>query len=359
MTEAIALGEKLLALLDESARTTTYKPALLLALIDRVQEHMDTGVVPVRDLAERVIELYWPQTRPYATTGTVLRQSNTGRALIVSRVTEYRERVAPDVRALPEAVRRREDWDALVDAVELSLAEWPVPRLQKPFAPFLYGIDWDWEESGRWSARKYRESSRSLRLHPGTASSLVALGPLFRPFITRWWTDKAAQLNPDVEDARSVIEFEDFLFGHDRKALGRVAEGLLDLQQGCFYCSTPIGTRREVDHFVPWAFSGDDGLDNLVVACHRCNNDKRATLAGPQHLQELLTRNQRWAGDLASLADERLWPRHPRRSSLVRRSAYLDVPVERSLWSWFRGAPMLSPVVDHRDELKVLLASNR
>jgi antitoxin (DNA-binding transcriptional repressor) of toxin-antitoxin stability system len=36
VTNAIALGEKLLSLLEESARTTTYKPALLLALIDRV-----------------------------------------------------------------------------------------------------------------------------------------------------------------------------------------------------------------------------------------------------------------------------------------------------------------------------------
>ena len=359
MTEPLALGEKLLALLDESARTTTYKPALLLALIDRVQEHVDTGIVPVRELAERVIELYWPQTRPYTTTGAVLRQSNTGRALIVGRVTEYRERVAPDVRSLPEAVRRRGDWDALVDAVEFTLAEWPVPRLQKPFAPFLYDFDWDWTESGRWSARKYRESSRSLRLHPGTATSLVALGPLFRPFITRWWTDKAAQLNPDVEDARSVIEFEDFLFGHDRRALGRVAEGLLDLQRGCFYCSTSIGTRREVDHFVPWAYSGDDGLDNLVVACHACNNGKRATLAGPSHLQLLLDRNLRWAGDLASLADERLWPRHPRRSTLVRQSAYLDVPVERSLWCCVGGTHVLSSIVDHRPELERLLASNR
>ena len=29
-------------------------------------------------------------------------------------------------------------------------------------------------------------------------------------FITRWWTDKAAQLNPDVEAARSVLEFEEY-----------------------------------------------------------------------------------------------------------------------------------------------------
>jgi len=41
VTDALALGEKLLSLLEESARSSTYKPALLLALIDRVQEHVE------------------------------------------------------------------------------------------------------------------------------------------------------------------------------------------------------------------------------------------------------------------------------------------------------------------------------
>lgn len=77
MTDALALGEKLLALLEESARTTTYKPALLLALIDRAQEYTDRDSIPVPALAERVIELYWPQTLAYPTTGHVLKQSQT------------------------------------------------------------------------------------------------------------------------------------------------------------------------------------------------------------------------------------------------------------------------------------------
>jgi hypothetical protein len=62
MTNALALGEKLLSLLDESAQTTTYRPALLLALVDRVQEYAGSDTIPVTALAERVIELYWPQT---------------------------------------------------------------------------------------------------------------------------------------------------------------------------------------------------------------------------------------------------------------------------------------------------------
>jgi hypothetical protein len=275
MTDAMALGEKLLALLDESARTSTYKSALLLALVDRAQEHVDDGRVPVAALAERVIELYWPQTLPYQTTGNVLLQNQGGsQATIVREVTAFRRAPGSSTRALSEAVRRGPAWDRLVDRVELVLARWPIPRLQRPFEPFAYDFDWPWQERGRWSIGSYRASSKAIELRPGVATALTALGPLLRPFIMRWATDKAALLNPDVEAARSLVEFEAFLFGRDRVALQRIAEGLLDLQLGdCFYWHARLAAKREVDHFIPWSHSGDDGLDNLVVACRRCNND--------------------------------------------------------------------------------------
>jgi hypothetical protein len=94
-------------------------------------------------------------------------------------------------------------------------------------------------------------------LHGGRAKALLA-------------SPAAAKLNPDVEAARSVLEFEDFLFGRDRVALERIAEGLLDLQHGgCFYCRTAVGRSREIDHFIPWTCSGDNGLDNLVDRTRR------------------------------------------------------------------------------------------
>jgi hypothetical protein len=261
-------------------------PPVHSAQIDRVQDHGGQAAIPVRALAERVIELYWPQTLPYQTTGQVLRQSQSGgQAAIVTEIVKFRELHAGATRALPELVRRDPPWVTLVTTVEEALAERPIPRLQRPYEPFLYAFDWSWEDDGRWSARRYRTSSRTITMFPGVGGALTSLGPLLRPFITRWWTDKAAQLNPGVEAARSVIEFEDFLFGRDRIALERIGEGLLDLQYGdCFYCHTRIASRRQIDHFIPWSHSGDDGLDNLVAACHTCNNRKRATLAGPEHL---------------------------------------------------------------------------
>lgn len=357
---AVALGEKILSLLEESARSSTYKSALLLALIDRAPEHLDDGAVPVSSLAERVIELYWPQTVAYPTTGVLLMQNQGTQARIVSDIAWFRAETGVTSRALPPAARATDSWPGLVRSVELTLAEYPIPRLQRPFSPFLYSFDWPWAEEGRWAKRAYDTSSRAVTLHDDVADGLVALSPLLRPFITRWWADKAAQLNPDVEAARSVVEFEDFLFGRDRVALDRVAESLLDLQQGdCFYCGGGVGRGREIDHFIPWSHSGDDGLDNLVAACHRCNNAKRAMLPGPEHLGALLTRNDRWNSDLVAIAREKRWPRDRPRSLSIVRSMYLRAPEERPLWTWSMDArgPIVEPMAVARPRFAPLLGA--
>lgn len=359
MTDAPALAERLLSLLDESARVSTYKSALLLALVDRSQEHLVDGVVPVRALAERVIELYWPQTLAYPTTGEVLLQNQGGQAEIISALLKFRGSHGVTWRHLPQNIRSGKPWESALTRVERTLAEYPIPRLQRPFEPFLYDFDWGWAEAGGWSVRQYEACTQALRLHPGVGEALVSLGPLLRPFITRWWTEKAAQLNPNVEAARSVIEFEYFLFGRDRVALQRIGESLLDLQRGeCFYCGARIARTREIDHFIPWSRSGDDGLDNLVAACRRCNNDKRAALPTSDYIDALLGRNGRWDGDLESIARERQWPRNRSRSLAVMRTAYLTGSTDRPLWHWDPGSEGYTyvPLREERPRIASLLA---
>ena len=238
MTDALALGEKLLALLEEPARTTTYKPALLLALIDRAQEYSGQERIPVRALAERVVELYWPQTLAYPTTGHVLKQrkTSTGRAAIVQAILAFRgEHAQQRGRCRPRSDTKEDG--ATPCAGRGNARRVADPTIAAPIRAVPLQLRLGLGEAGGWSVRAYRTTGRAIRLYPGVGDALTALGPLLRPSITRWWTDKAATLNPDVEAARSVLEFEDFLFGRDRVALERIAEGLLDLQSGtCFYC---------------------------------------------------------------------------------------------------------------------------
>jgi 5-methylcytosine-specific restriction endonuclease McrA len=43
----------------------------------------------------------------------------------------------------------------------------------------------------------------------------------------------------------------------------------------CLYCEKSIGQEADIDHLLPWARHPDNGIENLVVADSRCNNDKR------------------------------------------------------------------------------------
>jgi hypothetical protein len=149
MADALALGEKLISLLGESARVTTYKPALLLALIDCAQaEPAGSDRIAVSLLAEGVIELYWPQTLPYPGTGTILRQAQSGNATILLHIGALRADLGITARALPQTIRTGRRWEGLLTRVEQTLAQLPIPRLQRPFAPFLYGFDWPWKDAG-------------------------------------------------------------------------------------------------------------------------------------------------------------------------------------------------------------------
>jgi len=364
LSEPIVLGEKLLSLLDESSTSSTYKPALLLAIIDRAPEYPD-GEIPVGSLAERVIELYWPQTLHYPTTRRVLSQNQGKPAKIVRSIGDFRKETRATGRTLPPALRSVENpkWVRLIRDVERSLAEMPIPRLQRPFEPFLYDFDWPWDGDGGWSVREYEARSSggagpAIRLKPGVATALTSLGPLLRPFITRWWADKAAQLNPAIEDARSALEFEQFLFGRDRVALERIGEGLLDIQAGrCIYCQASIGKYREIDHFIPWSQSGDDGLFNLVAACRKCNGSKSATLAGPDFVAAVGERNSNWHGDLSALAEERGWPADRERSGRIAKASYLLAPDEKPLWMGSKAGTTFDTLGTHRERLERLLGS--
>jgi hypothetical protein len=171
----VVLAEKLLALFDEAMLATTYKPALLLALIaecqQRASERVQAGSVAVRGLARRVVELYWPQTLIYPTTGAVLNQGKP-QARIVRCLVDYRRARRAEARSTLVGMQARRAWERLLDEAERTLAQMPVRRLQEPFerlartAPHRRGRRW----------RPSSPRSRSLRRR-GTRDGGEAGGP--------------------------------------------------------------------------------------------------------------------------------------------------------------------------------------
>lgn len=349
----IRFAENVLALLSEGKRTATYKYAVLLALIDLCLEKTSPSGAPpalvtTRELAEKVIELYWPHTVPYDRKRAVLKQIKSRKdAGILSLIREFRRAAARDPSAPLGRVRQSvpERFEALVRDVEWQLIRNPLPRLQtigRSQHRFLYQISWTAQTADQMkpSVRRYQRggggSFDNRILFVGHVGEyLCKLNGLLRPLIQRRWAQMVAELN-QLEESR----LERFLFGADRTPTKEVRDGLREIQNDrCFYCDSKFAdsarSRAQVDHFIPWSRYANDDIENLVAAHERCNADKRDFLAAAPHVArwtERLRPELSTAVQLRALAQDVRWPTSPERSLNVARALDLDLSPDAKLW---------------------------
>ena len=193
-TDLIRFAEKVLALLDQGRTTSTYKYAVLLGLMDLCMEHVSkTGEPPqavtTRQLADKIVALYWPHTTQYPVTEQVLLQ-NQGRgssqASIVSDIAKFRQRTSFESLGRCRS-KHKGSFDKLVNAVEWKLIEMPLPRVQivgDREDRFIYDIAWtrDWVKANERAFGReitaYQRGERSqfdnaIRFTPSAAHALA------------------------------------------------------------------------------------------------------------------------------------------------------------------------------------------
>jgi hypothetical protein len=357
---SVGFAERLLEVIDSGRRTATYKLALLIALLDLCARHSDpNGRAPrllyTRDIAEQVAVLYWPQVIPYlvpgAGTAVELRQITLPRAAIIAAVSAFRRAAVAAGASSWQLARLRLPgaYQAMLDQVEVTVAEQPLPRLQAVGSsdtvfPFLYELSWGPRESfSPARLRHHGPQGAAVRLLPGAGDELLRLGPLVRPLVELHWTRMVAEIN---QVATAELGLHRHLFGSDRiippKAL---RDGIAALQNGqCFYCGRPLGTTPEADHFIPRIRCGIDTIENLVLADRRCNNDKRDLLPAPPHVTTWAHRNQRHGTALTSLATATRWDTDPAATVAVARSIYSHLPPGGTpLWLGFKDVGNADP----------------
>jgi len=203
---ALAFAERVLELLDEGRYTATYKYAVLLALIDLCLEHTQASgappdVVGTRDLAEKIVEIYWPHAAPFGQRvpqAPVLRQNSTGQAEIVSAIARFRSQHAPEVATNWQGrLQSPTRYEALVRLVEWKLIEMPLPRLQKMGAvsvDFIYEIRWTESVLRRTVDRYVNGDTGALDRH-GEAGPLTA----------RLWLRRKDFVTVDRDAVRRVL----------------------------------------------------------------------------------------------------------------------------------------------------------
>jgi 5-methylcytosine-specific restriction endonuclease McrA len=337
-------AERLLEVVDSGRRTATYKLALLLALTDLCALRSDgNGRAPTelatRDIAEQVTALYWPQVAPFRIDGShetvELRQITNRRSTIIDSIRSFRTEAARTGATSLWTARRQlpSVYETVIDRVERTLAEQPLPRLQtvgtsETVFPFIYDLGIGWGPGQNFTIERLRSHGPRgpvIRLLPGAGDELVRLSPLVRPLIELHWTRMVAHLSR-VGTAEEDLRHH--LFGSPRIAPSKMLrDGLRDLQSNrCFYCDDRLVGATEVDHFIPRVRCANDAVENLVLADRGCNGDKSDLLAAPSFVAEWAGRNRGQTANLAMIAEMSGTESDVRGTMAVARSIYRHLP---------------------------------
>ncbi len=366
----VEIVEQVVAILDHGSFTSTYKQAVLLALVDLCKELTGPGgglpqTVTTRQLAQKVVELYWPQTLLWRGQ-QVLSQNASGLGKIVALVQGLRAFVStkfPGTVSLVQVQQVAEpSYREVVEKVEWILIEKPLPKLQRVGGMvhnWLYTINWnDTDNAPRKGAvRAYqREDRRSfdnrIFLAPEVAECFVAMHAILRPLIMQHWAMKVANLN-----TLDVTYLHDFMFGADRPSLEPIRRDLRKLQDGrCFYCRATLPSSSHVDHFIPWSRHPENGIHNLVVSHRGCNTSKSNLLAAHEHVQRWRTWIFERHDDLSDIANRRTWPADVDRVVAIARAVYSHAPDRMSLW---QASGALVPVAAQKAAILATLQSRR
>lgn len=343
--DPLLLGQRVVAILETGLRTATYKLATLRALINfaigHVPEDADEPVaVPLTDLAHRVLELYWPQVRPFE--GRQLRQSTQPRARIPQAALELRAAAGVGASGTSldvAAMRAPAAYRDAVDEVVLCLAQQPLYRLQRlPGAPasdcFLYDDSFLHDHVARSTLRAQGDR---IVLRPGVAGGLARLAGLLKPALEVMWVDDVRRMNRFLH--QDVPDVAGHLFGRERITLAAVREPLKDaFGARCFYCTTALTADNPIDHVLPWSLAGIDGLANLVPACTRCNTDKQHSLPAPWIIDRALDRDRGTLEDIATAIE---WPTQYDRVVAAASGIYRSQPTATATWAGRRSTHRL------------------
>ncbi|MGW5524856.1 HNH endonuclease [Gordonia sp. NPDC003950] len=335
-TDPLTLGQRLVAVLEDGQRSTTYKLAVMVTLLDLavelVTDDPDAAITVDLDLfAHRLMDMYWRQTRPLD--GRILRQSNTGNSFILSETLKLRSAVAsPSLREVPfdtAAADAPTIYHRSRLAIKKKLVELPLKLLQKagtgPYECFLYDDSW----LGHPSNAVIEAHGNCIELFPGVCHTLARLAPLVKPAFQLAWVADVRRMNKQLLLDEGP-DLSHHLFGADRVSLQRPAHILGEhFGNECFYCHNHLRAHRHVDHVLPWSRVGIDGLSNLVLACPSCNSSKSDLLPDPDHVTRALDRGRDILDELAHMIH---WPSQYERVASAAHGLYSTQPPSTPVW---------------------------
>ena len=275
MIERVSLSvDRVVALARHASMSTSYKPALLKALLRIVRASPDLEI-PLHVIGAEFLRLYWVQTVVFH-----LRQA----AMLTKE---------------PEVVRAIRDAAATAGVRNLAdLSPEARLRLERDMARILrINILEAFHRSAPDSMRPlyyWEPSSDRIRLDIESFHFLRQNGSTLESVANLWWARYLEKVNVLAPRIIQKVERQDARRGSIGKYLRILRE--VDVPT-CFYCDRMLSSVQSVhvDHVIPWSFLLEDPVWDLVLACVACNLAKSDSLPDHRFLVKLTATHHRRA----------------------------------------------------------------
>ena len=255
----------------QSKKTTSYKFALLRAILENLYKVNDKLEVNFIQLAESFAKLYW---------NLVIRNgySQGHQSQIEKELLNFKVRyVIPDgvgFDSIPVELQT-----ILIQTIERKiLAKDVVGALYADTEGVLYG---------------FSKKERKLSITSSGYEFLLKFQTTVFKLVNYELAKFLQKKNPLVTQGILLEEIENIT---QRESLQQFQQLLVEHSgSGCFYTGKPLVAGKRiiaVDHFVPWSFVHSDELWNFVLTSSTLNSSKGSKLPAERYLQQLDERNR-------------------------------------------------------------------
>ncbi|MGR3764091.1 HNH endonuclease [Rossellomorea sp. NS-SX7] len=262
-----------IVLSSKSVKSSTYKYALIKALIENLYQINKDLQVTYDQLAYTFTKVYWNLIVHHNLTN----QNRGKTARVVTIIKEEQSR-----NSIPQEMI----FDKIPESIQLKLVSEIKTTMKENVFGALYG-----DTRGEFYA--FDHKTERLKFNPAVHSFMLN----YQRLITNLTNYHMAAMIEQLNDIPSINYLLGKVESIAKRSSLRPFENILlsHFTARCFYCNKALtGQKREthVDHFIPWSFVQSDHIWNLVLACKKCNSSKSDKLPERGFLEEIIERNE-------------------------------------------------------------------
>lgn len=263
---------------NSSSKTTTYKFALLKAILDNLFNNEKVAIgerILYSDIFSKFAESFWNLVVKYR-----LRQkavSSDGKTTKIEQIFHEYVRKEPILESIEFAAIERRTRSALIQKVQQECCRYVLGALYGDFLGNLYAFDL---------------LGDSLVLAPGAYEFLLKYKIEVEKLNYYYWAQFLERINDESVLFGILGKLELSLPQREPLSVFRKLLSVEFEENNCFYCGCKLSGIVHVDHFIPWSFVKEDKLWNFVLSCPKCNLKKSNILPGKQLIGKINSRNE-------------------------------------------------------------------